>query len=202
MKRFLLASLCLLSLSVAAYEKPKAVPCVSATPTNLPHCIDPARARYETITFTDGTFTQKDVVTSITCSNLLRGKCVNQAKEEFGFTGRNETLVQYLIGYDYYLYPGNDGKDWAYLRGTGPLFGEAVQTAAVVSSAEKTFEIWCNPQGDTCDTELGEFYRQDLAKHFPMADIYNPDVWCDMEVCYNPQEKVVGLNPDYTGFYQ
>lgn len=63
-----------------------------------------------------------------------------------------------------------------------------------------TYDIWCPPQEDTCIyTTLNEksqrIYREDLPYVFPTI---HGGTNCFREFCFDSQENVIGLNPDYS----
>ncbi|MCY1450654.1 hypothetical protein D9M71_674800 [compost metagenome] len=119
-----------------------------------------------------------------------RNKCTDHTGNYRGkFTAPRDTY--YATFKDFYVYPGADGADWAYKNGTGPLFGGQIATA---NTKQKTFQAWCNPQGDTCDVDNVAVSREKLPTHIPFStDTSN----CNLELCYNSDEDVIGLNPDY-----
>lgn len=103
---------------------------------------------------------------------------------------------QTIIFKDFYVYPGNDGKDYAYRTGTGPLFGGTVASTTTQSTSSNTiFDIWCNPQGDYCDYQNQQLTRAQLPQFIPVAKDTSD---CMLEFCYNAKTEVIGLNPDYT----
>ncbi len=63
---------------------------------------------------------------------------------------------------------------------------------------KKIYDIWCNPKGDDCflTTNSGgrKLTRERLRAHIPMAD---QTVNCSLEFCYNDDQDVIGLNPEY-----
>lgn len=144
-----------------------------------------------------------EIVTCIRISD----KCIDNDRNYRGksITGRD---VKYVVFKDFYIYPGDDGKDWAYKNGTGPLFGGASAGNAVVApatssvkatpTANGTYDIWCDPQGDSCDLTIDggsdQVSRARLPVYVPLAsDTSN----CTMEFCYDSKQDVIGLNPDY-----
>jgi hypothetical protein len=61
------------------------------------------------------------------------------------------------------------------------------------------YDLWCNQQSDLCTftDDEGTLYklgREYLPYHIPMS----PDTLeCMLEVCYNDDGDIIGLNPDY-----
>ena len=187
----------------ADYNYPKAIPCTEPRPNMYNVCALKDMPQQETTVYTDARgvqrVTQEYTIVEAICFD---GVCQTYKRE---YMGRSPHDRRYNIHKKYYIGPGADGKDWAYLRGTGPEYDNFIAgSAKVTAEAPATagvFDIWCNPQGDLCETDKGKFSRKELPKHFPMADPAEVDIWCDMEVCYNPKNKIVGLNPDYSGYY-
>lgn len=105
---------------------------------------------------------------------------------------------RYVVFKDYYVYPAADGSDWAYKNGTGPLFGGALAAntpTPTIKATHKTFDVWCNPVGDNCVLNTKPIARARLKAHVPLADDTSN---CSLEFCYNDNDDVIGLNPDYT----
>ena len=185
--------------TVEAAEKPAAIPCVDV-PNRISLCKDNNRPTVEGVVYIDRSgvrrVRQQETHVIVICRN---GTCYGNSNEYYGHSVRPSAY--YSIPYDYYIGVGADGKDWAYKTGTGPDYDDfragAEQPRKV---APGTYAIWCNPQGDTCTTDQGEMTRQQLPKHYPYAKISEDDGWCQMELCFNFKGKVVGLNPDYSGF--
>lgn len=155
-------------------------------------CLDDTRPQKHVIQYKDqyGQVTMKEEETyeRLTCAKS-QDKCTDSSGNYRGKTVVGKDFF-YIVYKDFYVYPGADGVDWAYKNGTGPLFGGQMAAA----TKQKTFEAWCNPQGDTCDVDNNSVSREKLPAHIPFStDTSN----CNLELCYNSQEDVIGLNPDY-----
>lgn len=99
------------------------------------------------------------------------------------------------------------GEDYAYKTGTGPLFGGSAagggtgkSTASQLTAtptAKGTYDVWCD-QGDSCSITVdgGDdmVSRERLPVYVPMASITKN---CTLEFCYNSNQDVIGLNPEY-----
>jgi len=64
---------------------------------------------------------------------------------------------------------------------------------------DETYDLWCDPRGDYCyyTTDDGTGYeltREELTTYIPIAQDTSD---CDMEVCYDADMNVIGLNPQY-----
>lgn len=62
-----------------------------------------------------------------------------------------------------------------------------------------TYDLWCDPRGDYChytadDGSEYKLTRDELLDYIPLA-VDTSD--CMMEVCYDTDMEVIGLNPDY-----
>ncbi|WP_282397111.1 hypothetical protein [Pseudomonas sp. PS01298] len=211
-KMLALTSALLASTSQAAdlysqYSTPNAIKCTG------PHnnvCTDTSRPDDIIVQYKDAygkvTMQQESSFEIITCIGIS-DKCIDNDRNYRGksATGRD---IKYVVFKDFYVYPGGDGTDWAYKNGTGPLFGGAVSSAPVIApaitsvkatpTASGTYDIWCDPQGDSCDLTIDGgsdmVSRDRLPVYVPIAsDTGN----CSMEFCYNSNQDVVGLNPDY-----
>lgn len=189
------------------YPTPNSIKCTGAH-NNV--CTDTSRPDDIVVQYKDAygkvTMQQEPSFEVITCIRIS-DKCIDNDRNYRGksITGRD---VKYVAFKDFYIYPGGDGKDWAYKNGTGPLFGGAPAGNAVVApattsvkatpTATGTYDIWCDPQGDSCDLTIDggsdQVSRARLPVYVPLAsDTSN----CSMEFCYNPKQDVIGLNPDY-----
>lgn len=189
------------------YSTPDSISC---TGPNNNVCTDTTRPDDIVIQYKDAygkvTMQQEPSFEIITCIRIL-DKCIDNDRNYRGksITGRD---VKYVAFKDFYIYPGGDGKDWAYKNGTGPLFGgapagnvvgaPATSTVKATATATGTYDIWCDPQGNSCDLTIdggSDMVNRDrLPVYVPMAsDTSN----CSMEFCYNSKQDVIGLNPGY-----
>lgn len=136
------------------------------------------------------------------------GICTDKYGRHMGNAAFNRRV---LMSEGYYLYqPSRDVKPVTHKWGTGPLAGEFPEyvieeevTPNETTLGPVTYDLWCNPMGDTCylpdangnDMEL---VRQQLPDYVPFAEDTSN---CSLEVCYAPNgQDVIGLNPDYSGF--
>ena len=189
------------------YPTPDSIRCTG------PHnnvCTDTTRPDDIVVQYKDAygkvTMQQESSFEIVTCIRIS-DKCIDNDRNYRGksITGRD---VKYVVFKDFYIYPGGDGKDWAYKNGTGPLFGGAPAGNSVVAPATSsvkatptatgTYDIWCDPQGDSCDLTIDggsdQVSRARLPVYVPLAsDTSN----CTMEFCYNSKQDVIGLNPTY-----
>lgn len=189
------------------YSTPDSISC---TGPNNNVCTDTTRPDDIVVQYKDAygkvTMQQEPSFEIITCIRIL-DKCIDNDRNYRGksITGRD---VKYVAFKDFYIYPGGDGKDWAYKNGTGPLFGgapagnvvgaPATSTVKATATATGTYDIWCDPQGNSCDLTIdggSDMVNRDrLPVYVPMAsDTSN----CSMEFCYNSKQDVIGLNPGY-----
>jgi hypothetical protein len=155
-------------------------------------CLDDTRPQKHVVQYKDQygqvTTQEEETYERLTCAKS-QDKCTDSNGNYRGKTVIGKDFF-YIVYKDFYVYPGSDGADWAYKNGTGPLFGG--QTAG--AAKQKTFQAWCNPEGDTCDVDNISVSREKLPAHIPLStDISN----CNLELCYNSDEDVIGLNPDY-----
>lgn len=178
------------------YPTPNTLPCIEQP--RATDCTDKTRPAEHVVQYrqTDGqvTMRQERTFDLVTCY-VQAGKCVDQARNYRGKAVGVESQA-FAIYKDFYVYPGSDGKNYAYKNGTGPLFGgQPAGGQAQPTSASKVFDIWCNPQGDTCDYQNQQLTRNQLPQHIPQAsDTSN----CISEFCYATNgSDVIGLNPDY-----
>lgn len=130
-----------------------------------------------------------------------KDKCFDDAGAYRG-KSVNKVDSRYVLFKDYYVYPGPDGTDWAFKNGTGPLFGGVVKVNNVAPTAiskNGTYDVWCNPVGDTCNitTTVGdlEVTRDKLPTYMAVA---KGGLYCSLEFCYDNNNDIIGLNPDYT----
>lgn len=87
----------------------------------------------------------------------------------------------------------------AYKHGTGP-FGKRFNLPIIANDegadqiGTKTYDVWCNPQSDTCTFEGQEVEREKLKMLIPQI----ATDWCDLVFCYNNSnyDAVVGRDPD------
>lgn len=209
-------SLCALTLATATayagdiysqYPTPNVIKCTG------PHnnvCTDTTRPDDLVVQYKDAygkiTMQQESSFEILTCIHTL-DKCIDNDRNYRGKSGSGKD-VKYVAFKDFYIYPGSDGKDWAYKNGTGPLFGEpqagntvqlpATSSVKATATVKGTYDIWCDPQGDTCDLTIDggsdQVSRERLPVYVPVAsDTKN----CSMEFCYNSTQDVIGLNPAY-----
>lgn len=61
------------------------------------------------------------------------------------------------------------------------------------SQEPKVYDIWCNPQSDTCDYQGKQIPRGEVHQYIPYVETQ----WCDSMFCYKSAayEEVVGSNP-------
>lgn len=137
------------------------------------------------------------------------GYCVDKNRNMIGRATNSTSAFQVGILEGYYLVmDGQQGT--AHRFGTGPLAQEFppytvlaynYQTVSntTASSDPSVYDLWCDPQGDYCyyTTNDGSEYqltRDELLDYIPIAQDTSD---CMMEVCYNADMDVIGLNPDY-----
>lgn len=132
------------------YPTPNSIQCTG------PHnnvCTDTSRPDDIVVQYKDAygkvTMQQEPSFEIVTCIKIS-DKCIDNDRNYRGksITGRD---VKYVVFKDFYIYPGDDGKDWAYKNGTGPLFGgapasaSAPATASVVSTSDEACsDKWVN----------------------------------------------------------
>ena len=110
----------------------------------------------------------------------------------------------------YYLHqPSRDDKLTAHKWGTGPAAQEfpeyyiEEEDPSVATTNQTTYDLWCNPRGDTCflPDENGkdmELTREELPNYVPFA---SDTSFCTGEVCYGPNgTDIIGLNPGYHAY--
>ncbi|MDM9586906.1 hypothetical protein [Pseudomonas asiatica] len=196
------------------YQTSDVIPCESTGrvmygfPLTL--CLEESRpgkhvVRYQNRDTGEITMKEEETFEYIRCSKALN-KCTDRAENYRGnFTAPRDTY--YAIFKDFYVYPGADGKDYAYKTGTGPLFGGPAaggtktppkKQLTATPTSKGTYDVWCDPQDDSCSITIdgGDdmVSRQRLPAYIPMASTTNN---CTLEFCYNSNQDVIGLNPDY-----
>lgn len=173
-------------------------------------CLEESRpakhvVRYQNRETGEITMKEEETFEYIRCAKA-QDKCTDRDGNYRGkFTAPGDTY--YAIFKDFYVYPGTDGKDYAYKTGTGPLFGGAAATSAATQpaasltatpTAKGTYDVWCDPQSDSCEITIdgGDdmVSRERLPVYVPMASVTNN---CTLEFCYNSSQDVIGLNPGY-----
>lgn len=191
------------------YQTPNAIKC-EVLRSNIKHCTDSTRPEKHVVQYQDqsgqSTMREESTIELVTCIPQLE-KCIDNSRNYRG-KSNTEKDMKYVVYLDFYIHPGADGTDWAYKNGTGPLFGGAPAGTNVVAplttsvkatpTANGTYDIWCDPQGDSCDLTIDGgsdmVSRDRLPVYVPMAsDTSN----CSMEFCYNSKQDVIGLNPGY-----
>lgn len=191
------------------YQTPDAIKC-EVLRSNIKHCTDSTRPEKHVVQYQDQsgqtTMREEPTIEVVTCIPQL-GKCIDNSRNYRG-KSKNEKDLKYIVYLDFYIYPGADGTDWAYKNGTGPLFGGAIAGNNVIkpmttlveatATANGTYDIWCDPQSDSCDLTIDggsdQVSRARLPVYVPMATKVDN---CSMEFCYNSNEDVIGLNPEY-----
>ncbi len=165
-----------------------------------------------------------ETITVTNAANCNDGLCVGAWSDEFlgKLTNpRNPTKkLHALLMQEYYLHnhPAT-GEVYAYRKGTGPMatsfqithiendhnafYNHAGVVAANDTTSQatggQTFDLWCNPRGDFCnytDADGVEYRldRDELPNYIPIAEDTRD---CNMEVCYDDNMDVIGLNPEY-----
>jgi hypothetical protein len=191
------------------YQTPNAIKC-EVLRSNIKHCTDSTRPEKHVVQYQDQsgqtTMREEPTIEVVTCIPQL-GKCIDNSRNYRG-KSKTEKDLKYVVYLDFYISPGADGTDWAYKNGTGPLFGGAIagnnaikpMTTSVkaTATANGTYDIWCDPQSDSCDLTIDggsdQVSRARLPVYVPMATIVDN---CSMEFCYNSNQDVIGLNPEY-----
>lgn len=118
------------------YPTPDSIQCTG------PHnnvCTDTSRPDDIVVQYKDAygkiTMQQEPSFEIVTCIKIS-DKCIDSYRNYRGksITGRD---IKYVAFKDFYIYPGSDGKDWAYKNGTGPLFGGAPAIASVEAAPDE-----------------------------------------------------------------
>ncbi|HBO5770283.1 TPA: hypothetical protein L4599_002754, partial [Pseudomonas aeruginosa] len=174
-------------------------------------CLEESRlgkhvVRYQNRETGEVTMKEEETFEYLRCSKA-QDKCTDSDKNYRGkFTAPKDAF--YAVFKDFYVYPGTDGKDYAYKTGTGPLFGgsaaggsagkSAPSQLTATPTANGTYDVWCDPQGDSCSITIdgGDdmVSRERLPVYVPMAKAANN---CTLEFCYNSNQDLIGLNPEY-----
>lgn len=186
MKRTLFALCLLITSNVFAVTLPDKIEC-QIIRGSAAQCIDPNRPQTEPYYYQD----DNGVTRVGTRSTWVVARCIQGICSDTAGIPRGEVVIDsrfYItIPVDYYL-KEIDGAIYAVRQGAN----------VSSSAATETLDIWCDPQGDTCTTPKGELSREELPKHFKFADISAQGVDCMQELCYNQNQDVVGLNPEYS----
>jgi len=134
--------------------------------------------------------------------------CKTQRGEPAGqLNGLIQGQLQVFTMAGYYL-AVDHGVIRAHRRGTGPMaeqypryYVQRWDGQAQQASTQKTYDLWCNPRGEYCTFTLdGTEYRttrEELPLYIPMADGGD----CMIEVCYNDNGDVIGLNPNHSSYH-
>ena len=186
MKRILLILCALFSIQTFAASLPDKIKC-KITGGNIVDCTDPQRPHMESFYYKDDYGNTKvgnrETRVMAGCRNGICSDTENNPRGEENFN----PSFRFMIHREYYLKIIGDDV-YAVRFGTAPT--SAVET--------EVLDIWCDPQGDTCTTPKGELSREELPKHFKFADVSAQGVDCMQELCYNQNQDVVGLNPEYS----
>lgn len=186
MKRILLILCALFVGSVSAEERPDKIACKIIRGTAA-ECIDPNRPKTERFYYQDA-----NGVTRIGTRNTwVVARCIQGICSDMDDLPRGEAVIDprfYItIPVDYYL---------KMIDGVLHAVRQGVDVSS--SKTSEKLDIWCDPQGDTCSTPKGELSREALPKHFKFADANDSSLDCMQELCYNQNQDVVGLNPNYS----
>lgn len=186
MKKFFLYVFALISLNVSAGSLPEKIECQIIRGSAV-SCIDPNRPQTEPYYFKDyyGQ-TKVGVRRTWVFVNCIQNVCRDTDGNPRGHADIDHRF-NVAIPPEYVLANIN-GAIYA-VRNTG------ADTSPAVS---EKLDIWCDPQGDTCTTPKGELSREELPKHFKFADVNSQGIDCMQELCYNQNQDVVGLNPEYS----
>jgi len=186
MKRILFILSVLFSSSVFAEERPDKIAC-EVIRGAAAQCIDPNRPKTERYYYQDDNGNTRVG----TRNTWVVVRCVQGICSDMNDNPRGEVVIDsrflITIPVDYYL------KDIG-----GSIFAVRQGVTVSGSKASETLDIWCNPLGDTCSTPKGELSREALPKHFKFADANDSTLNCPDELCYNQNQDVVGLNPNYS----
>jgi hypothetical protein len=130
------------------------------------------------------------------CANRL-GHVAGRVKTPAWLKPTDLTVWYATIGF--YIAEEN-GTYYAFKHGTGPdasnfprppIYAE-LQTSSSLSDV-KTYDVWCEPDSDTCDFEGKHVPRKELKNYMPVVETE----YCDMLFCYATEnyEGVVGRAP-------
>lgn len=185
---------------------PDHLPCTFDVDTAEGQCIAEDLPLSVDVTLVKLDGTGKHVITYPTLGILkcVNGICDDVTSMPFGAVDAPlnwpvDKPLTWIITENYYLVNDNDTFT-AWRRGKGPqannypepmIYNENHFTKEV--NGQVVYDVWCNPQADVCDLGSKEVTRHDLPKYMPVRMTNN----CIIEFCYDDQENIVGLNPDY-----
>lgn len=186
MQRILFILCALLSSNLFAESRPDKIPCLQASAAAA-QCIDPNRPKTERFYYQDDNGNTRVG----TRNTWVVVRCIQGICSDMNNNPRGEVVVDerffFTVPVDYYLKMIDGG-----------VYAVRIGAPASSSKASETLDIWCNPLGDTCSTPKGELSREALPKHFKFADANDSTLDCMEELCYNQNQDVVGLNPNYS----
>lgn len=160
-------------------------------------CHDPNRPAVERVPvpYTDGTVRVVNQSTYELVECIKRVCATAKTKEHVGNILIDQSLYA-TLNRGYYLFQTEGDYVRAWPIGQGPAYGETVSK----SPTPGTYDLWCDPQSDSCYYEDQTYTREQLVKVIPRANVRSEEGsgwWCAQEVCYNQADEVIGLNPFY-----